>query len=555
MKIQFPKLEIEYNGKYYFMPLDEIIFIKVEGRYCNFYLQKTSYTNIRTELYKVWDQIETIGKGYDHQLAMVGRSTIINMGLVIDADVDKDTVTLLRGDSPTITPMPEIKKFNHPEEIMVHVNAIGHRQNEDKQECLNHDITVPIEKTAAKEIAKTLRDDKIQKVLGDYVMKHELLVSIDSLNKDCPMETGHEYVDLGLPSGIKWASGNLGDYEGVPSFYAWGELYTSSSYNWEHYSAYPKGDRPKELNMTKDVARKCWGGNWRIPTNEDFQELMDYCSFTWCSNPKGCLVKGPNGNRIFLPAYGYKHNNERNEVRGMMGRYWCTKALLGEHAIAFSFKNNDDISDMHTDGVDVSMTKILRCSGLSIRPVLTEPSNASQSKKKVLLIKSVGEESDSPFSIPRWNPEGWDVLTPQYPLSPKVALDFFKDYCDKHHPDVIIGICSGSFFAKQLKGYPRICLDPNCLPSDALELHNMIFKNKQVDQELIDEYRKLEMTPLMARGEEKCCAVFSNPKKNDEYDSWEHIDVEPWDEHDMGIWRDKKIWGNTFLYPLLDRML
>ena len=126
----------------------------------------------------------------------------------------------------------------------------------------------------------------------------------------------HKAIDLGLPSGTKWASCNVGANkpEEYGEYFAWGELeekeeYTEDSYlyydseNWEYMSL------PNNISGTKyDVARKRWGGNWRMPTYEEVRELKEKCSFQWVSNNGvgGAKITGPNGNSIFLPASGYR---------------------------------------------------------------------------------------------------------------------------------------------------------------------------------------------------------------------------------------------------------
>ncbi len=551
-----PKLQIKYKKKVYSIPLDEIIYIKVKGRDCSFYLQKTSVTNITMTLAEVWEMIEEVGEGYDHKLEKVGRSAIINMGLLIGADSETGYVTLLRGQSPTITPMPESPKHKLSKETKKLVSKIQEIRKqkqelkEDKTECLNHDIYVHVGKPAAIAMQQYLAEKKKQ-VLGSYVTKARLIVAKETLSGDIHMEAGHQYVDLGLPSGTKWASENLGDYDNHPAFYAWGEFYESVAYDWVHCSTYPKGVRTNQLDASKDIVRKCWGGNWHMPSYQDFQELKDKCTFHWCSDPKGCLVKGPNGNRIFFPALGYKKDAERNETRGLMGKYWTSQGLMEEHAMAFSFKDNDSAKNC----IDVSISRMLRCCGLSIRPVLTETTGLAPVKKMVLLIRPFKFTIDSPFSIPHWNPMDWEVLEPQYPIDPAESVKFFVDYCEEHRPDVVVGFCSGTFICKQLKGYPRIFLDPNRLPSEDLKLYREFSKRqKLVTPALIKQFLIAEKNARLLKGEEKCVAVFSRPEKPGEYSSCEQICVEPWDELPFNYRSCLRNWGNTFLYPLIDKM-
>ena len=116
-----------------------------------------------------------------------------------------------------------------------------------------------------------------------------------------------EAVDLGLPSGLKWANFNVGANSpkecGV--YYAWGEITPKYDYSENTYSCNYKGDC---ISGTKyDVARAEWGNDWRMPTEEEFQELIENTIHIWGTEQgtNGCLLIGPNGNYIFFPAGGY----------------------------------------------------------------------------------------------------------------------------------------------------------------------------------------------------------------------------------------------------------
>jgi len=142
----------------------------------------------------------------------------------------------------------------------------------------------------------------------------------------------HEYVDLGLPSGTKWATCNVGATkpEENGDYIAWGEAkkHDNNSYCLKFYeysnnkencksSGDPKltkycydpefgdngfTDKLIALEISDDAATANWGKEWRMPTKSDFEELLSKCTWVWQSN--GCKVTGPNGNSIFLPAAG-----------------------------------------------------------------------------------------------------------------------------------------------------------------------------------------------------------------------------------------------------------
>ena len=133
-----------------------------------------------------------------------------------------------------------------------------------------------------------------------------------------PDYNGHDYVDLGLPSGLKWGTCNIGasSPEEYGGYYAWGETTTKSSYDKSNSLTHYKRDSELRsagivgasgnLTMQYDAARANWGGSWRIPTKTECQELKDRCVWNWTSQNghTGYKVVGPNGNSIFLPAAG-----------------------------------------------------------------------------------------------------------------------------------------------------------------------------------------------------------------------------------------------------------
>ena len=126
---------------------------------------------------------------------------------------------------------------------------------------------------------------------------------------------GHEYVDLGLPSGTKWATCNVGatSPEDAGGYFAWGETSAKSSYildTYAHYnsSSYEYLDIGTDIAGTSyDVAHVRWGGTWQMPTFEQFNELINKCTSqkTTINGIKGLEFFGANGASIFIPTTGY----------------------------------------------------------------------------------------------------------------------------------------------------------------------------------------------------------------------------------------------------------
>ena len=143
-----------------------------------------------------------------------------------------------------------------------------------------------------------------------------------------PVDT-HEWVDLGLPSGTLWATCNVGAStpEDYGDYFAWGETAPKDLYDWSTYkwcngsegkltkyctnSSYGYNgfvDNKTELDPEDDAAYVNWGPSWRMPTHDQFLELIDNCTWQWTqrNGVYGQLVSGPNGNTLFLPTAGYR---------------------------------------------------------------------------------------------------------------------------------------------------------------------------------------------------------------------------------------------------------
>ena len=162
-----------------------------------------------------------------------------------------------------------------------------------------------------------------------------------------------ESVDLGLPSGTRWASCNIGasSPEEYGDYFAWGETTVKGDYSWQTYQ-WCNGTYESmstdcvdsiELNQQYDAALAKWGEQWRMPTMVDFKELTTECTWTWTTQNgvKGYEVKGTNGNSIFLPAAGCRRDGTVLHS-GYTGCYWST-TLYGDdaqHAHLLYFDDN-----------------------------------------------------------------------------------------------------------------------------------------------------------------------------------------------------------------------
>ena len=186
---------------------------------------------------------------------------------------------------------------------------------------------------------------------------------------------GHKYVDLGLS--VKWATCNAGAEtpEGYGDYFAWGEVksksggiyaYWYTNYKWfvgKDYVKYNNEDKKVELELEDDAANVNWGGRWRMPTREEFQELVDKCIWTWDDVKKGYLIIGSNGNSIFLPAGGAGSVSDDYGYPGEVGNYW-TSTLDSEYGSYYAF-----MCMFGSDGIE-GVFGIDRYEGFSVRPVL-----------------------------------------------------------------------------------------------------------------------------------------------------------------------------------------
>ena len=158
-------------------------------------------------------------------------------------------------------------------------------------------------------------------------------VAQDVSYSTCPDGNHPHMIDLGLPSGTKWACCNVGasSPEGYGGYYAWGETSEKQVYNEVTYQyatgqdnngdgKYDDYDSDTGLygvwqnigsdiaGTSYDVAHVKWGGSWRMPSVEQIQELLDNCTSKWThvNGVYGREFTGPNGGMVFLPAAGHR---------------------------------------------------------------------------------------------------------------------------------------------------------------------------------------------------------------------------------------------------------
>ncbi|MBO7437513.1 MAG: Ig-like domain-containing protein [Bacteroidaceae bacterium] len=192
-------------------------------------------------------------------------------------------------------------------------------------------------------------------------------------------EISHDYIDLGLS--VKWATTNVGaaEPEGYGGSFAWGEIELKSTYDWSSYkwcngsrytltkyntnSSFGTVDNRITLDQEDDVAHVKWGGNWRMPTAAELEELKNECTWTWITlnGVNGYLVTsnktGYTDRSIFLPAAGIRKNPSNV---GSTGYYWSNSLDDGDPGKAYyiGFSSGDKVYSNYS-----------YYNGMSVRPV------------------------------------------------------------------------------------------------------------------------------------------------------------------------------------------
>ena len=172
---------------------------------------------------------------------------------------------------------------------------------------------------------------------------------------------GHKYVDLGLPSGTKWATMNVGassetDYGNYYQYGKGAAQYAATSGD----SNYSGTEDP--LAASADTAVQVWGGSWHMPTLAQMQELTANTTYKWVTNYKdsginGCTFTATNGAVLFFPAAGSWYNGSQDYV-GVNGGCWGSSPNGSIYACCLSFRDGNE-------GVYANKREF----GFSVRPV------------------------------------------------------------------------------------------------------------------------------------------------------------------------------------------
>ena len=188
---------------------------------------------------------------------------------------------------------------------------------------------------------------------------------------NCPDDHHPHLIDLGLPSGTLWACCNVGASipEGYGGYYAWGETEEKSEYSKDNYVFFEQGLQAFRdlghniLGTEHDVAHVRWGGQWQMPSREQFLELDHNCSSEWTNvnGVNGRKFLGKNSGSIFLPAAWCRWVENTSDYTGLLGFYW-----LGR---------NQSQNDFQAEFIRIDMNGLYiingsPCYGYPIRPIV-----------------------------------------------------------------------------------------------------------------------------------------------------------------------------------------
>lgn len=519
------RLEITRYGKTDFIAVTDIVFCVSDGNNSDIYTTTKLYKTIRL---KIGEIMQKINKDKLHTLRRVGKFYLMNLEHISSVDTRKGLVFLSNLPQPIRMP-----------------DTLGNSKKRMEGDG------IIISDKAMKDLLGYMDKEKRRKVLSPVILS-KLTLPVEELNAVHFYASGNEYVDLGLPSGVKWSVRNLGVHPAFHGgYYQWNTCFSSDSYDKECFN-------PEKV----DCVNKLWGDNWHLPTDEDFEELVENCFLTWCTTERreyGCLITGRNGNRIFLPAFGWKIDTlEDAKDMKSVGSYWTSKVSANlSRAESFHFMNMIDENGNETDEVACFYKNDSTYLGYCIRPVIKEVKNPSQKKKLILIVGSYNEPRF------RMGIEDLHVLNCKYheadlPADPFKALDDLRKWCDEFKPDFIMGHGTGCFFVHQLKGYKRMCVNPEWYPSNVINIEEYEGYD-DMTIENIEQFADMEKTQFGGADEadkadekEPCYLVIDEGWEIEEAEFSKH-----YNPANVFYYPELKCRGkvySTFIYPLVFKL-
>ncbi len=293
-----------------------------------------------------------LGRSPKQEISLVGDPYVVDNTLVVGTWYAPDgTSFAMNEDGTTTFPSAVTYKFRPYQGTLMFFNSSGN----------------PVKTIVLNEVEK-----------GNYLLAINYITETYTYYRS--MHSPDDYVDLGLPSGTLWATCNIGASkpEEYGDYFAWGETkgynggYTD--FNWSIYfdtnnggltfKKYNNNGGLAELEYEDDAAYVNWGPAWRMPTQDQFQELINNSNTTteW-TTLNGVygrkITSKSNHNFVFLPAAGYRYGNALGDT-GSRGHYWSCSLYKTEPKYAWDliFLTGGFYMDSH-----------FRLSGYSVRPV------------------------------------------------------------------------------------------------------------------------------------------------------------------------------------------
>ena len=209
----------------------------------------------------------------------------------------------------------------------------------DQERKVQHEVLKKVESKLhnnAKQIDKVRHDQEVERARLEHIEREAKLAAkqakVQAISP-VPLKgelNGHSWVDLGLPSGTKWATYNVGTKEihGVGTRIAWGEIATKKTFSPKTYTLNDVELSSYAGDAKYDLATAKWGEGWYTPTKEQWDELIEYCDWDYV------MINGINGviftskktyNYIFLPSTGYTDDETYKLIHTKYnGQYWSS---------------------------------------------------------------------------------------------------------------------------------------------------------------------------------------------------------------------------------------
>jgi uncharacterized protein (TIGR02145 family) len=280
-------------------------------------------------------------------------------GVAYDYRFDVTVTATLNDDAEGIADWGYVYLDPNGQEAFISLKQFGNSKTDDRWAYFRNG-TPPFACTLYGYVKYVDSDEYVYGEPHDYPLEYE--------ETSCPDDHHPHMIDLGLPSGTKWACCNVGASapEQYGNYYAWGETQPKSVYNWDTYAYGSSWDNVVYIGSDiagtgYDAATANWGAPWRMPSLAQMQELLNYTNSTRTTKNGvyGHKFTGSNGGTIFLPAAGYRSDSELR-LAGSIGYFWSSTLYDSAPGIAWS---------LYFDSSEAFWSEYNRDDGQSVRPV------------------------------------------------------------------------------------------------------------------------------------------------------------------------------------------